>query len=265
MLIDLHTHGKLSKKSDFSLDYFDEMMREAKLNGVDAVALTEHFNTKNYEAMYEALDEAFPYNGHYYEANGVHVFPGIEVDIRETGHILLIGTKEEILTIRAELEPYTSKENFIPFADLLLLAQSYNVLKIGGHPFRDSTPLHHLNKEWLTQLDALDLNAKDLYKQGVEANRQKLEPFAAQLGLPIVAGSDTHQCLQYGSVVNRLAASVHTVEDLKQAIQNGSYQIEISDALDLKVKASVMLKKVLKQLKGEPPSREELEEERIGS
>lgn len=264
MLIDLHTHGKLSKQSDFSLEYFHEMMQEARLNGLDAVALTEHFNTKNYEAIYEALDSTFPYNGHYYEAHGVRIFPGIEVDIRETGHILLIGKKEEILAIRAELEPYTSKGNFIPFAQLLKLADTYRLLKIGGHPFRESTPLHELSRELLIQLDALDLNAKDLYKQGIEVNRQKLEPFAEELGLPIVAGSDTHQCLQYGSVVNRFNELIDTVEDLKRAIQNQDYEIEISEALHIKVKASVMLKKVLKQLKGEPPSREELEEARIG-
>lgn len=264
MLMDLHTHGKLSKQSDFSLEYFQEMMCEAKLNGVEALALTEHFNTKNYHEIYEQLDLVYPYNGHYYEAHGVRVFPGIEVDIRETGHILLIGKKEEILAVRAELEPYTSKGNFIPFAQLLALADTYHVLKIGGHPFRDSTPLHQIERELLVQLDALDLNAKDLYKQGVEVNRQKLEPFAKELGLPVVAGSDTHQCLQYGSVVNRFAEPIDTVEDLKRAIQNQEYEIEISDALDIKVKASVMLKKVLKQLKGEPPSREELEEAKIG-
>ncbi|WP_047911755.1 PHP domain-containing protein [Paenibacillus sp. TCA20] len=263
MFIDLHTHGKLSKKSDFSLDYFKEMLTEARSNHILGIALTEHFNTKNFEQIYAALDEAYSYNGHYYEAEGVRVFPGMEVDIRETGHILLISTREEILSIREQLEPYLSKDNFIPFAQLLDLVEERNVLKIGAHPYRSSTPLHHINVNLLKRLDALDLNAKDLYKQGAAAYQAKIYPFAELLGLPIVAGSDSHQCLQYGSVMNRMNEPINTVDELRMAIQQGAYQVEISDSLELRVKASVMMKKLLKQLQGEPPSRDELEQEQV--
>ncbi|MCM3782243.1 PHP domain-containing protein [Neobacillus mesonae] len=261
MFIDLHTHGKLSKKSDFSLAYFKEMMNEARLTGLSSVALTEHFNTKNFKQIYQVLDESYPYNGHYYEAEGIRVFPGMEVDIRETGHILLIGKREEILTLHTQLESYQLKDHFIPFRELLQLAEDHNVFKIGAHPYRTSTPLHHLNFDLLRRLDALDLNAKDLYKQGVSAYQEKIGPFADALGLPIVAGSDSHQCLQFGSVINRMNESVNTVDELRDAIKQGAYQIEISDSLELRVKASVMMKKLLKQLQGEPPSRDEMEEE----
>lgn len=76
MNIDLHTHGKLSKKSAFSPAYFAEMMSEAKVNGLQAAALTEHFNTSNFFAMYEALDQMYPYNGHYYEVDGLETVSG---------------------------------------------------------------------------------------------------------------------------------------------------------------------------------------------
>ncbi|MDQ8737518.1 hypothetical protein [Paenibacillus sp. LHD-38] len=56
MNIDLHTHGKLSKKTHFSLEYFLSMVREAKENGLQAVALTEHFNTLNFTDMMDQLD-----------------------------------------------------------------------------------------------------------------------------------------------------------------------------------------------------------------
>lgn len=109
MNIDLHTHGKLSKKSTFSPEYFAEMMFEAKANGLQAVALTEHFNTSNFFAMYETLDQTYPYNGHYYDVNGLKLFPGMEVDIAETGHILLIGLKENVLAVRALLDEHTQE------------------------------------------------------------------------------------------------------------------------------------------------------------
>src|SRR5690606_24443053 len=109
MRIDLHTHVKLAKKTVFSHAYFKEMMAEAGKNGLDAVAMTEHFNTWRYEDIYEVLDRHYPYEHGYYLAEGIKVFPGIEVDIQETGHILIIGDRERILALRQRLEPYTEK------------------------------------------------------------------------------------------------------------------------------------------------------------
>ena len=45
MYIDFHTHGKLAKKLPFSKEYTDWLLREAKEAGLDAICLTEHFNT----------------------------------------------------------------------------------------------------------------------------------------------------------------------------------------------------------------------------
>jgi flagellar biosynthesis/type III secretory pathway ATPase len=97
-----------------------------------------------------------------------------------------------------------------------------------------------------------------MYKQGADACRSKVEEFAASLGLPVVGGSDTHQCLQYGSVINRLKQTCETAAELKEAVAAGAYTMEISPCLDTKVKSSVMMKKLLKQMLGEPLSREEL-------
>ncbi|UPK43334.1 PHP domain-containing protein [Paenibacillus pabuli] len=248
MRIDLHTHGKLSKNSDFSVDYFTEMVKEAKASGLEGLALTEHFNTRNFYDVYETLDRLYPYNGEYYDADGLRIFPGMEVDIQETGHILLVGQKEHILAVRGGLEPYTAKGSFIPFAELLDLAEAWPLLKIGAHPFRESTPLYQLDRDLLGRLDAFDLNAKDMYQYGIEMCRGQVEPFAQSLGKPITAGSDTHQCLQYGSVVNVLDHPCTSVTELKEQILTGSYTIEISNDLPLRVKASVMLKKVMKRL-----------------
>ncbi|MGE7054108.1 tetratricopeptide repeat protein [Paenibacillus glucanolyticus] len=184
MKIDLHTHAKLSKASDFSQTYYEEMVREAMDNGLHALALTEHFNTRNFDEVYQQLDRMFPYNGEYYDAGGLKIFPGMEVDIRETGHILLIGRKEFILETRHQLNDYTEKGAFIPFDDLMDLAEALPLLKIGAHPFRESTPLHHLDHSQLQRLDAFDLNAKDMYQYGCEANQDQVQRFAAKLGKP---------------------------------------------------------------------------------
>ncbi|MDU4694224.1 MAG: PHP domain-containing protein [Paenibacillus sp.] len=248
MRIDLHTHAKLSKATDFSPAYYKEMIAEAKANGLHALALTEHFNTRNFHEVYENLDRLYPFNGEYYEADSLRIFPGMEVDIRETGHILLIGRKEHILEVRHALDNYTKKSSFIPFNELMTLAENYPLLKIGAHPFRVSTPLHHLEPEQLRRLDAFDLNAKDMYEYGNEVNHANVERFAAELGKPVTAGSDTHQCLQYGSLYNELHHPCDSVAELKQAILSGAYELRVADSLPLQVKASVMLKKLLKRL-----------------
>ncbi|MNC19069.1 putative hydrolase [compost metagenome] len=257
MNIDLHTHGKLSKKSSFSEDYFREMVQEAKANGLQALALTEHFNTLNFFGMYEALDHMYPYNGHFYEADGLKIFPGMEVDIAETGHILLIGLKEDVLAVRAGLADYTKEGHFIPFRGLLDMAEEHGLWKIGAHPFRISTPLHHLDPELLVRLDAFDFNAKDIYMQGAEAYRALITPFARKLGVPVIAGSDSHQCLQYGSVMNKLEQDCATVTELRETVRLERYSIEVSPCLHTKVKGSIMMKKLLKQMHGEAPSRDE--------
>ena len=62
-----------NKKVVFSLDYFTEMVNSAKDNGLDAFALTEHFNTHQFIDVYDTLDKEFPYVHDYYEVDGVKV------------------------------------------------------------------------------------------------------------------------------------------------------------------------------------------------
>ncbi|MUT67937.1 PHP domain-containing protein [Paenibacillus sp. NEAU-GSW1] len=246
MKIDLHTHGKLSKKTEFSLDYFLSMAREAKANGLDAVALTEHFNTHRFFDMVNQLNRHFDYVGDHYIVEGLKVFSGMEIDVLETGHILAIGNRRTIRELRLQLEPYSHKEEFIPFETLLDWTDNAGLLRIGAHPMRESTPLIHHSPVLLQRLDGFDVNAKDLYAHGPEmANR--VRAFASSLGLPVFAGSDSHQPLQFGSVLNQLKRDCETAEQLRGELLSGAYEIHISPCLDVKVKAAQMMKELLKQ------------------
>jgi len=247
MKIDFHSHVKISKKSAFMSEYFREMMIEAKASGLDALAMTEHFNTERFYDIYDYLYEHYPYANGYYIVNGLKLFPGIEVDVKEIGHILLIGDRHDIVAIRGALEYHTDKNHFIPFSDLLDLAENYDVLKIGAHAFRESTPLHQHDSEQLKRLDALDLNGKDLYTYGITSYEKKLQKFADELRLPIVAGSDTHHFLQYSSVYNEFEKDCATVDELKTQIKDSKYQVKISPCLQTKVKSAALVKKLLKR------------------
>ncbi|SDS96264.1 hypothetical protein SAMN05444162_2711 [Paenibacillaceae bacterium GAS479] len=248
MRIDLHTHAKLSKATEFSEAYYGQMLEEAATAGLTALALTEHFNTRNFKEVYAGLDRMFPYNGHVYNADGLSLFPGMEVDIREQGHILLIGKKDEVLELRERLEPYTGKGSFVAFDLLMDYADDYSMLKIGAHPFRESNSLLGLSREQLSRLDAFDLNAKDMYRYSKKVTRERVELLAHELGKPVTAGSDTHQCLQFGSVWNELDREAATALELKMALLRGEHSVVVSDELELRVKAAAKLKKLMKKL-----------------
>ncbi|MCZ0704486.1 histidinol phosphatase-like PHP family hydrolase [Natronobacillus azotifigens] len=248
MRMDFHSHVKISKKSMFMPDYFAEMLHEAEKNGLTAIAMTEHFNTKRFMDIYDYIDQHYSYGNGYYLVEGMRVFPGMEVDVKEVGHILLIGDRADIIAVRVALESHTNPVDFIRFKDLMDLAEGYNLLKIGAHPFRQGTPLTHLPVEQLRRLDAFDLNGKDLYAQGIEPYRERLGEFANKIGLPIVGGSDTHQFLQYGAIYNQLNRNCETVSELKEVIQSGDYQVEVSRDLMLKVKSAALVKKYMKKI-----------------
>ena len=50
------THGKLAKLyCPFSTEYTDWLLNEAKCAGLDAICLTEHFNTQQFELLYRYI------------------------------------------------------------------------------------------------------------------------------------------------------------------------------------------------------------------
>lgn len=246
MKIDFHTHVKISKTSQFMIPYFEDMVEEAKEAGLTAICMTEHFNTLRFFDMYDYLDSHYSYVNHHYDVRGLKIFTGMEVDVKEVGHILILAHRDDIVKMRTALIPFEQKPDFIPFKELMNLADQYNTLRIGGHPLRESTPLTQHDPEQLKRLDALDLNGRDLFSQGQHPYIERLEAFAGELGLPIVGGSDTHQYLQYGIIVNESEQDCETVDELKQMIKARNYEIHISDDLDIKVKAARIVKKLIK-------------------
>ncbi|MFJ7647787.1 PHP-associated domain-containing protein [Lysinibacillus sp. NPDC097279] len=248
MNFDFHTHGKLSKKVEFSLDYFRNMVKSAQENGLSGFALTEHFNTRNFFDVYNTLDEVYPYIQNYYLVDNVRIFPGMEVDIQEVGHILIVADRAIIREIRTKLEPYVAKDSFIKFAQLLELVAQYELLIIGAHPYRKSTPLYHLDPTLLNKLDAFDLNGKDLYSMGIEENSQLVYQFAKTYNKPVIGGSDTHHLLQYGCIYNELEQDCHTITDLKKIILDGRYTIRISNNLPEKVLNATEQKAIEKKM-----------------
>ncbi len=248
MRLDFHIHGKLAKKLPFSTAYTDWLFGEARSAGLDALCLTEHFNTLQFQDLYQYLSSSSQRVEDVLELeNGLRIFPGMETDVREGGHILSIGPLEDILELNQRLEPYKGKENFLSFSDLMDLFSQYPVLVGCGHPFRCGGHVPELPHEQLRRLSFLDLNGKDL---ALDRSRTEALTYALgkQLGIPVVSGSDTHQAVQYGCVTTVFDHSCTSVSALQDEMKAGRYSIQLSDHAAFQVRTACLLKRALKEI-----------------
>ncbi|PXV93458.1 hypothetical protein C8E03_102226 [Lachnotalea glycerini] len=248
MKIDFHTHGKLTKKIPFSSQYTDWLFEEATKSGLDAICLTEHFNTCGFAEIYEYIRQVYEKDGDYFIApTGLHIFPGAEVDIAEGGHTLVIGDIDTILEINQRLEPYKEKGLYLSFEMWARMVKEYSVLFGGAHPFREGGHIPELLQEQQEAFDFLDLNGKDM-AQGAEKNRAMIDELSKKIQRPIVAGSDTHQSFQYGCIYNDFQNNCSTIGELRREMDAGCYEIAMSDYLSFQVRAAGCMKRSLKTI-----------------
>ena len=247
MRLDVHTHGKLAKKLPFSTTYTDWLFGEARRAGLDALCLTEHFNTLQFGDLYRYLTAVSRRVGDCLElANGLRIFPGMETDVAEGGHILSIGPLEAILELNRRLEPYKEKGSFFPCpADAPV--EEYPVLVGCGHPFRAPGHVPELPEEQLRRLGFLDLNGKDLALDRVRTEAQTYA-LARRLNIPVVSGSDTHQAVQYGCVTTVFERECRSISALKAEMNAGRYEIVLSDTAAAQVRTACLLKRSLKEI-----------------
>lgn len=248
MRIDFHTHGKLAKQLPFSTVYTDWLFVQAKSAGLDAICLTEHFNTLQFEELYRYIASVSCRAGDCLELeNGLRIFPGMETDVAECGHILSVGPLEAILELNRRLAPYKAKGSFLPFAQLMDLFDQYPVTVGCGHPFRAPGHVPEQPVEQLKRLSFLDLNGKDIALDRARTERLTYA-LAEKLELPVISGSDTHQAVQYGCVTTVFEREVDTVPALYGEMTAGRYAIDLSDTAAFQVRTACLLKRSLKEI-----------------
>lgn len=247
MFIDTHTHGKLAKNLPFSEQFTIRLFQEAKKRGVEALCLTEHFNTRDFDKIYAYIHDHYPREGDTFLVEGVRVFPGIEVDMAEGGHNLVIGSYETIIALREEILRQESSTEFLPAARLFPLIKQYDVIFGAAHVFRKGCHNLELPEELIAYYDFFDLNGKDMGVLGPN-NYQKVMEVVAYYDKPVLAGSDTHQYLQYGSVTNHFVRHFQTIAAFREEMLQGDYEVIVNPAVAEKVEGANLVKKVLKQL-----------------
>lgn len=245
MNIDFHVHGILSKRKEFNITFFMNEILFAKECGINGIFLCEHYNAVEFNKIHEYLRDNYTYDGDRYIVNNVSIFPAIEVNVKNKGHVVLASDRDSILDIRAYLEKYITSNDKIELEDLLDLADLYNCFKIGAHPCRRGHKLCNHPIELLSRLDALDLNGKDIYKKGEATARDELIELSSKLGKNIITGSDSHTPLQIGALYTKLNRQCITINEIKKCIEENDYSVEIKENLDFKIYSSKILKRSL--------------------
>ncbi len=248
MKLDFHTHGKLAKKLPFSTQYTDWLFEEAKNAGLNALCLTEHFNTLQFRELYGYLMNKSRREGDtLLLENGLRIFPGMETDIAEGGHVLCLGSPETVLELNRRMEPHKEPGKFLPFGELIKLFREYDVLVGAAHPYRAGSHIPELSKELLCCFDFLDLNGKD-----VANDRERTERLTRELGdrlhKPVVSGSDTHQAVQYGCIYTEFESEPVLVKELYRQMKAGAYRIVVSGSAPFMVRTAGILKRALKEI-----------------
>jgi len=245
MVIDFHVHGKITKKFPFDEEKFLLMVKEAKENGMNALAITEHLNANNFMEGYEFLKNNFNNFGDYYDIDGFKVFYGMEVTTKQDLDFLIIGNSKLVLELRNKIIENIKTDKFIDVNDLFKLNISNELLVIWAHPYRNHSELPLLESYITEKLDALEVNSKDAYKFGKDEMQEKIYMLAKQLNLPIVKGSDTHYFIQISTAKNIFSKNCNTIKEIKEEIKTRNYSSEFSSELNVRVKSAKIIKDLI--------------------
>lgn len=245
MIIDFHVHGKITSTLPFDEEKFLLIIKEARENGLDSLAITEHLGANNFLEGYEYLESNYNRIQDYYDVDGFKVFYGMEVTTKQDLDILIIGKPELVLLLRDEIIINLKGNKYIDINDLFKLNIATDLLVILAHPYRKHIQFPKLKNAIIDRLDAIELNSKDTYKNGIEEMKEKITELAKALNLPITCGSDTHYFIQVSTAKNIFSKNCNTVKEIKEEIKSGNYNIDLSSELNIRVKCAIIIKKLI--------------------
>ena len=243
MVIDFHVHGKVSRKFEFDEEKFLLNINEAKENGLDSIALTEHCHAKNFYEGHEFLNSNYNLIQDYFDIDGFKVFYGTEVTTKQKLDILFIGNPKKVIKFREEISKNYDDEKFIDINDLFKIPNINELFIIIAHPYRKHIVFPELSTDILDKVNALEFNSKDLYKNGIDETIESVTKLANKYNLPIVCGSDTHYYKQISTAKNILNIECENIKQIKDEIKSNNHIIKISDDLSIRVEEAIKMKK----------------------
>ncbi len=213
ILAELHCHTQFFGWQHFSRRRLNSFLSRARCLGVKALAFTEHANIKNYWKLFAFLEDSA------WQREGVTILTGAEITVQEGGDILVYGSPSAFKELPDRLGGWPAGRVRPPLERLLEAAEALDLMKVGAHPLRPRQSLLNIPRELLRRLDALEINARET------GRNREVTALAAELRLPLVAGSDAHFSWHLGRVLNRLPGWVKDMPTLRQAVRSGQVEI----------------------------------------
>lgn len=222
--VDLHVHSKVSKTIPFQMEDFVRTVRQAMRAGLNGFASTEHFHSSDFWKAAGEMLAKFPYgDGRFTIAPGFHVLSGTELTVAEAADIIVIGPLDALAQFDRQFTPRLSEGHFPHLASIFGPARDAGVVLIGAHPTREGKRLVERELELIAQLDALEVNGKDMAQGHVQP---EIENWAAKTGLPVVGSSDAHIWPQVGVQRTLMPGEEFTQAGLRAALSAGETQPE---------------------------------------
>jgi predicted metal-dependent phosphoesterase TrpH len=197
LAVEFHAHTACSEDGR---DPVELVLERAADRGLDALAITDH---DTIEASLTAAERA--------PDLGLVGIPGLEVSTAD-GHLLALGVRELIPAGR-------------PFAETVDLIHEAGGTAIVPHPFHESRSGAGtvVDRDTLASVDAVEVyNSRLLTGRG---NRRAAE-FAAEYGLPTIAGSDAHIASMVGRGVTHVDADERSAAAILEAVEAGRTEID---------------------------------------
>lgn len=213
VLAELHCHVQLGAWQPFRPWRLRRLLARARKLGLRFLAITEHADIPSFWSIYQALEEL---NWRWRE---VTILPGVEISLAEGADILVIGPVPEVRRLFERLVSWPARGKFPAFDAVLAATADLETFCIGAHPFRPGRMLADLPSAWLARLDALEINRTEVRLA------PRVEILAAEVGLPVVGGSDAHWQRHLGRVVNILPSDITDWAGLRQAVRQGQVKV----------------------------------------
>jgi predicted metal-dependent phosphoesterase TrpH len=194
MKFDLHIHeSKHSKDSRLELE---QIVLEAKAQGLDGIAVTDHdvLGLRSQARFLSARHDLM-------------IFVGVEVSTSR-GDILVLGVDEL---------PQAEGGNRLEPQVLIDYVNERGGATIAAHPFRDNGRGLGNSIFELSGLTAIEgYNGRTFLKHNALAVEA-----ASKLGMPVTGGSDAHKPGEVGTYATQVDAAVHSERDLIRALKLG--------------------------------------------
>jgi predicted metal-dependent phosphoesterase TrpH len=203
MLIDLHTHSK--RYSWDSLLEVDDLIEGSKRAGLDGICLTEHDYFWDHEEVRKIAKE-----------HDFLVLPGVEINT-DDGHFLCFGLESYVFGMHRT-------------HDLAAHVLAAGGVMVGAHPYRRNLPpltageaeydralTNTAKRHALTFCAAIErVNGR-----GSERENAFSASVIDRIGVPAVAGSDSHQWTDIGRCATEFDARIEDLAGLIEALRSG--------------------------------------------